>query len=140
MFQPNLHTYHDDKAGDGTVNYYGTLRLQVQRAKITTSKPAIIHDITFAEGVTVGDIVQFIYDRKLQFYKFHPDGSGCLFWQLTLMDEFSKVGWIPENSTQAIREAIVAFRGENPERLSMVLYPPVQGSFYTPISVRTDLW
>ena len=136
MVQPYKHVYHPD-ANDDDLNYYGTLQLTVQEDKVISSRPAVNCLIAFTEGthVTVRDLIKLICDNKLQHYKFHPEGSGCLFWQLNLLDVIAHAGWIPEDSSKTVRDAIVAFRSGNDRRLNMILYPPVEGTFCDPPTV-----
>lgn len=131
MYQPFEHIYQSNNAAATATNHYGSLKLTVSTDKIVTSKPVVMHEIPFKVAVTVKDILDFIQGRNLQYYKFHEKSSGCLFWQLTLLERFAEKGWIPA-STQEIKNKIEAFRNVSPVNAAMIPYPPVQGTFYQP--------
>ena len=75
------------------------------------------------------DILDLVVAKGLQYYTFHPDGSGCLNWQLTLLSNFVAPGWLSEEDVANARVQVSEYAKTAKEA---VPWPPVQGKFYTP--------
>ncbi|KAI0684376.1 hypothetical protein C8Q76DRAFT_804062 [Earliella scabrosa] len=142
MFQPTKHVYHNPPQGSqsatgsasitttlrgATNNLYGSLAIQPRKYDALFSKRAGVKlEVNFKVPVTVQNIVDLITREGLQYYKFNPAGSGCLCWQLQLLQRFVQQGWIEETTLHTFKEQLAAGAKSNPR----ILYPPVVGQFY----------
>lgn len=132
MFQPMNHVYHisipDDTKSD---NVFGALSINARHADaLMSSRAPIYAHATFLVTVTVQDIVDLIISQGRQYYQFDPAGSGCLFWQLALLEQYVAKGWISSDDFARIKQEVQQFAA-SPTGVK-VPYPPVAGTFYKP--------
>jgi len=108
-------------------NIHGTLMIEARSdtAFISSRTPLTIQ-VKFKTAVTVSSLMALIPTKKLEYYDFNREGCGCLFWQLTLLQEFKNVGWISEAELEDVRTKVHSFALQDTET---VPYPPVQGTF-----------
>ncbi|KAH9902503.1 hypothetical protein C8Q73DRAFT_8341 [Cubamyces lactineus] len=127
MYQPRFHIYHP--ADD---NLYGCLEVQARpRNKLFSTRTRLKIVLPFQCAVTMKDILDLITDKGLQYYTFHPDGSGCLNWQLSLLSYFVASGWLQEEDVANARLQVSQYAEKAGDA---VPWPPRQGKFYTPPS------
>lgn len=131
MFQPRKHVYLPNPTPEN-INYHGVLLFQYNDGKLTSSKPFLHHETPFIKTVTIADVHQLILSNKLQYYRFHPAGSGCMYWQLHLIKVMEDSGWVGQGSYDVAQAAIadVVDSGGVP-------WPPREGEFYK-VSSRTE--
>ncbi|KAL6303605.1 hypothetical protein BKA93DRAFT_787012 [Sparassis latifolia] len=131
MFQPKSHVYHTTK---GTGNSFGTLLIKVSFEKLTSTSPAVRVDIPLQQAVTVRrQLLEFIVTRNMQYYRFHNAGSGCMFWQLTLLQRMGEEAkWIRVEEFLRVLNIIQEARNASSAVASSMPWPPRQGTFYTP--------
>ncbi|KAI4519611.1 hypothetical protein K525DRAFT_271583 [Schizophyllum commune Loenen D] len=105
MFKPHRHEAAPDADAD-TPNFEGSLKATERTAKrLVSSSPGRLQKIRFTEVVTTADVLGLIQERKLQYYRFNTECcSGCMCWQLTLLDTFVEKGWIPSAEVQSARD------------------------------------
>ncbi|TFY76977.1 hypothetical protein EWM64_g7034 [Hericium alpestre] len=128
MFQPEAHQNHLPST-DGEVNLYGTLSVNPRMAHIlySRSKNLFSCPLELKVSVRVKDVLDLMLAQRRQYYKFNPRGSGCLYWQLQLLQAFVANGWIAKASLDAAITQITALAARPG---SAVPYPPVMGTFY----------
>ncbi|KAI0070974.1 hypothetical protein K474DRAFT_1669511 [Panus rudis PR-1116 ss-1] len=126
IFQPQYHTF--DQSGN---NLYATLTAAPRLAgRLTSTKLGLSKKVEFVTHVTVQDLRDLLFERGLQYYKFNPAGSGCLYWQLNLLELFATKGWIATEKLQEVKDHVREYAIQQGSR--GVPYPPVQGEFYDP--------
>lgn len=129
MHQPQNHVYH--RPSESNTNYFGSLAMSTRFfGAVRSANTPLAITAVFDTAVTVQDVRDVVTTRGLQYYKFHPDGSGCMFWQLTLLQEFVTRGWIKVSDMSALTGQIE--RHAKTWTRSKILYPPIQGEFYNP--------
>ncbi|TFY61216.1 hypothetical protein EVG20_g7136 [Dentipellis fragilis] len=123
MFKP---LYHEATPVEN-INFIGSLEMAERpEKKLYSRSPGLAVTIDFVVPVTTANIYELIVSNNLQYYQFSLDGgSGCLFWQLTLLDAFAQKGWINRADLDAAQERIAAFAANRPQ----TTYPPVVGKF-----------
>ncbi|KAI0375158.1 hypothetical protein BV20DRAFT_960239 [Pilatotrama ljubarskyi] len=127
MHQPLAHVYHPSGQG----NIYGCLHISARpKNKLLSTKAKVAVTMAVQTTVTVGDVINLVVEDDRQFYKFHPDGSGCLYWQTQLLRRFVNKGWLKQKQLDALW--IEVEEHANRVGQDMVPYPPAQGVFYTP--------
>ncbi|KAI0757991.1 hypothetical protein C8Q74DRAFT_1373059 [Fomes fomentarius] len=131
MFQPLNHVYHSIPDDTKSGNVFGALRINARHADaLMSSRAPIYARATFLVTVTVQDIVDLIISQGRQYYQFDPAGSGCLFWQLALLEQYVAKGWISSEDFARIKQEVQQFAA-SPTGVK-VPYPPVAGTFYKP--------
>ena len=130
MFQPLAHQYHVE-AVDGKKNLHGRLSIspRLNGFLFSRSRNLFSCSLKFKVPVRMKDVLDLILAQGRQFYKFNPKGSGCLYWQLLLLEAFVVMGWIDRTSLDAANVQITALASRAD---SGVPYPPVMGTFYRP--------
>ncbi|KAI1789343.1 hypothetical protein LXA43DRAFT_586951 [Ganoderma leucocontextum] len=130
MFQPLAHQYHVPSV-DGIKNLYGTLSVSPRLKEFLYSRSRNLFScsLKFKVPVRVKDVLDLIFVQGRQYYKFNPKGSGCLYWQLQLLEAFVAKGWIDRSSLDAANAQITALASRAD---SAVPYPLVMGEFYRP--------
>ena len=125
------HVYQHDNTQQTAANHFGTVKLTLSRLKIKSTKPAVEHEIACTTSFTAGELLDLIWAKQLQYYKFHQASSGCLHWQLSLMDLLASKGWI-QACTDDIKAKIVEFRSRSTANEENIPFPPVRGEYYDP--------
>ncbi|KAM5530675.1 hypothetical protein V8D89_015647 [Ganoderma adspersum] len=128
MFQPHAHQYYVPSV-DGTKNLFGTLSVAPRLKGYMYSRTGNLFPIKFKVPVRVKDLLDLILMQQRQYYKFNPRGSGCLYWQLQLLEAFVGMGWIDKASLNAVLAEVTALASR---ANSGVPFPPVVGVFYPP--------
>ena len=124
MYQPRLHCFAPLET-----NFFGTLKFTVCPKKLHTTKPLLLLEFKFKQPITVRDLYGLMHRNKLQFYRFHTLGSGCLHWQLNLLGLMESQGWLKEGSYAEAWEAAKQVAGRlNSDR--QMPWPPRKGTFY----------
>lgn len=119
MFQPAQHVFNKTEAH----NLFGSLLIMPVN-KLVSTRTTIECNYTFKKPITVADLLAFIKHRKLQYYKFHNEGSGCMLsFQLTILEHLEAMGYIESGSKEDAVSRIIQYKEE--VRADM-LYPPVQ--------------
>ncbi|TBU30261.1 hypothetical protein BD311DRAFT_234387 [Dichomitus squalens] len=131
MFQPAVHEYHTPD-NDQDNNLYGTLSISARLSHLLFSsrKDIFARRLDFKVAVTVKDVLELIIGQQRQYYRFNPLGSGCLYWQLLLLEAFVANGWIAKEQLDAVKLDIATYAAGLGNR--SVPYPPVRGTFYSP--------
>lgn len=125
MYQPRLHCF----APSGR-NFFGTLKFAVCAKKLHTTKPLLLHEFKFKQPITVADLYGLMNSNNLQFYQFHPMGSGCLHWQLNFLRLMESQGWIKDGSYAEAWEAVKQV-AELVNSDTQMPWPPRKGIFYS---------
>lgn len=125
MFQPDRHEF----CSSGETNRFGTLVLKPV-TKLSSTNTFVKEQIAFTAGIVVQDLLDAIFVRKLQYYKFHEDGSGCMFWQLCLLECIQSKGWIGGSEKDRVLSVIKAARESSAGIANSMPWPPRQGVFY----------
>ncbi len=90
------------------INVFGTLRINASHADaLMSSRAPIYAHATFLVTVTVQDIVDLIISQE--YYQFDPAGSGFLFWQLALLEQYVAKGWISSDDFARIKQEVQQF-------------------------------
>ncbi|KAI3604066.1 hypothetical protein WG66_000796 [Moniliophthora roreri] len=124
MYRPKCHEWTQRNQ----TNYYGSLKITHRSSnKVISTRTPLKIEIPFTREVTVSDIYNLIVQGKRHQYVFNDAGSGCMFWQLDLIDHFIAMGWVDvrykDSALQEIQK-LATTKGE----LS-VPYPAVKGTF-----------
>jgi len=127
MYQPDFHQFNPRRP-----NYFGSLKLLTTPYKLTSRDPAVNVTVAFKTKVKVQHLVELITNEGRHYYTFHPDGSGCMFWQLSLLQRFEECGWVETGTTTWAVTAIHAFRDKSSANAATMPWPPRQGNFYQP--------
>ncbi|KAH9923386.1 hypothetical protein B0H21DRAFT_159450 [Amylocystis lapponica] len=125
MFQPEIHQYQTT----GT-NQFGCLRIRATRDKLHSRNYAVLEEYGFRVVVTVGDLLRSIHGAGLQNYKFHQEGSGCMFWQLHLLEMMVSWEWIKERDVEKVKSEIERARSNSRSVATSMPWPPIKGTFY----------
>ncbi|RPD67513.1 hypothetical protein L226DRAFT_519333 [Lentinus tigrinus ALCF2SS1-7] len=135
MFQPQRHVYH--RLPDEN-NLFGTLQVQARRMNaLISSRPGLKLTTTFKDTVrvTVQDVLNVVTDAGHQYYKYSPVGSGCLCWQLQLLERFVTKGWL---AREVVEKFAADIEAAAKERRSAIIWPPVQGTHYNESEVSNE--
>ncbi|KAL4250801.1 hypothetical protein ABKN59_006036 [Abortiporus biennis] len=129
MYMPKRHIYQQPNM----INNFGTLKLTARRGALTSSRTSVMQKIPFNKPITVTQLLDAVEKHNLQHYQFNADAqSGCLFWQLSLLNKLVSLGWIPMTTIEEIQKKIEEFRSKSAANQQIIPYPPVQGTFYNP--------
>ena len=118
------------------LNPYGTLCISARED--TQSKTAkspirinIIHPIRNGEPqvLRVADVIKYIEETGQSHYAFNPDQSGCLYWQLSILQALETQGYLHPGKVDSIRSEIEDHRKEE-HVADYIPWPPVQGWYY----------
>ncbi|KZW02913.1 hypothetical protein EXIGLDRAFT_829035 [Exidia glandulosa HHB12029] len=128
MYQPFQHLYGDDVFGSED-DLLGSVKIMARKVTaLYSSRSPLLIDLAFTRRVKVSELVALIVANNLQYYRFNPAGSGCLFWQLTLINKFTAVGWLPPNAPQHFTGRVQNLAAR--EGQQAIPFPPAQGTFY----------
>ncbi|KAH7887191.1 hypothetical protein F5I97DRAFT_1927484 [Phlebopus sp. FC_14] len=115
----------------GHPNYLGSLDIQVRpNAYLISRRSVVTVTAKLVEGVTVGHIVDFIRQRRMHHYAFSQQGSGCMYWQFTLLGALVSSGWIRDPNFLAEIQGQIE-EAHKKYGQTLIPYPPVAGQFYT---------
>jgi hypothetical protein len=81
MYQPISHQF-----STGGMNHFSSLKLIMTPNKLTLRDPAVNFLVAFKTKVKVQHLIDLITNKQCYYYSFYLDGSGCMFWQLSLRD------------------------------------------------------
>lgn len=123
MFQPIEHEYQ----GSLPKNQYGSLNFNFNAQKLLSSRTLYAREVPFEKTITVADLYNMVCKYQLQYYTFHPDGSGCLYWQLNLLGIMETVGWVKKGARAKVEADIEKLASKD---LNSIPWPPRQGTFY----------
>jgi hypothetical protein len=135
MYQPVYHQFNTQ----GT-NCFGSLKLMTTPNKLTSRKPAVNFAVAFKTKVQVQLLINLITSEQRHYYLFHPDGSGCLFWQLSLLQRFEEHGWVETGTTTSAATVIQDFRSKSSASAATIPWPPRQGTYYPPPMVSKKFY
>lgn len=90
MYQRKEHVDHMP----GTSNFHGSLQFKLNGKKLWSSNLVYSRKIPFIAHIAVARLRAFIIEYHLQFYIFHREGSGCLYWQLYVPHWDHGNGWL----------------------------------------------
>ncbi|KAK2464877.1 hypothetical protein APHAL10511_002953 [Amanita phalloides] len=113
---------------------YGSLLVDVRGGPRIISQNAAVNcaaDLRLAPPVTAGDLLQLIKEKRMQYYRFKKEGSGCLCWQILLLRFMMEKGWLPNNMEKKLRRQIEDYLRKLKHK-NQLPYPPVEGDFYSP--------
>jgi len=125
MYQPVSHQFNT-----GGANRFGSLKLMTTPNKLTSRDPAVNFAVAFKTKVKVQHLVDLIIGERRHYYTFHQDGSGCMFWQLSLLQRFEECGWVEAGAAAWAATAIQDFRNKSSANAAAMPWPPRQGTFY----------
>ncbi|VDB87748.1 unnamed protein product [Peniophora sp. CBMAI 1063] len=91
------------------------------------------------EDVTIETILNVVKDNKLSYYLFHPEISGCLWWQLTLVEKLEAMGLLEKGSRDMVVDKISKQHASGGPLADVLVsrakskkkpFEPVEGVFY----------
>ncbi|KAG6859232.1 hypothetical protein C0995_010536 [Termitomyces sp. Mi166 len=132
MFQPTYHANNHPNHLDVS-NHYGSLSIQPRASGKLASKNRLVSvDIPLTPGITAGDIIDLVtVQNKMQDYIYHPDGSGCLYWQLTLLGRLCERQWCRDFQEKLLESISYAQTQDGGHYANAIVWPPVKGTFYS---------
>jgi hypothetical protein len=135
MYQPISHVLNAEET-----NRFGSLKLLTTSRKLFSTNPAVLYTAVFKKRVNVENLINLIIQDGRHHYKFHPDGSGCMYWQLSLLQKFESFGWLENGSSAEIVEAIQTFRNESKANAASMPWPPRKGEYYSLSKVNVKFY
>ena len=122
---------HQPMAHSGTPstqkNQLGSVKIETRPKNMLTSRRSpLVKTVEFGVAVRVQDVISVITINNMQHYRFHPEGCGCMHWQLTLLQAYVRNGWIRNEDFRGIYDAISTLIASKPS----LTFPPVAGEFY----------
>ncbi|TFK66268.1 hypothetical protein BDN72DRAFT_899975 [Pluteus cervinus] len=130
MCLPLMHVYTMDLPAD-VDNRCGSLKVMVRdKGRLTAHNVVCSSVFPLRQHITVLDLLKLLDSKDLQYYDFHHQGIGCLFWQMTWLRALADRNWIQSDYYDVLGQAVASFKKNWTKSKAAIVWPPVEGKFY----------